>query len=434
MRVLHVAAYYAPAYVYGGPPRSIHALCRALIREGVDVQVFTTDANGAGALPPAVTEPGTFEDVPVRYFPRSWPMSPIGSRSLTAALRREVGQYDLVHVHGLWNRAVWVAAREASRAGVPYVLSPRGMLQTAARAHRGWRKRAAWTLVESRVVHRASLLHATSKAERATLAGLGIDVPVTLIPNGIDLDEQERHVPSRPVVVFVGRIHPIKRLDLLIDAFVAVHDRRPEATLVIAGPDESGLRRRLTALAGPHGDAVIWMGAINETQRRALLRQASVLVMCSDSESFGLSVLEAMAAAVPVVVTKTCPWSAVERTGAGYWVEQNVEAIAGAVGRILDDPANAQAMGLRGHALARSTYQWSAIAGVFATQYRSLSGRKQESGSREQGRLSRLESASGDPFREGNRKQEAGNRAVSGARNQRKAIAPSQDSGLLPDN
>ena len=135
MRVLHVAAYYAPAYVYGGPPRSVHALCRALGCEGVDVQVFTTDANGAEALPTQVTGHTAFEDVPVRYFPRSFPLSPIGSRLLGAALRREVGGYDIVHVHGLWNRVVWAAAREASRAGVPYVLSPRGMLEPAARAH-----------------------------------------------------------------------------------------------------------------------------------------------------------------------------------------------------------------------------------------------------------------------------------------------------------
>ena len=375
MRVLHVAAYYAPAFVYGGPPRSIHALCRALIREAVDVQVFTTDANGAEALPAAVTQRSTFEDVAVRYFGRTRPSSPIGSRALAAALRQEVGGYDVVHIHGLWNRVVWAAAREAVRAGVPYVLSPRGMLEPAARAHHRWRKRAAWALVESSVVHRASLLHATSAVERDTLLALGSSAPVALIPNGIELEAHERAVPSHPLVLFVGRIHPIKRLDLLIDAFAAVRERCHDVRLVIAGPDESRSRPSLEARAGRHRDAVIWMGAIDEGQRRTLLREATALVMCSDSESFGMSVLEAMAAAVPVVVTRTCPWPAVECHGAGYWVEQNAEAIAAGIARILDHPADAQAMGARGQALARSTYQWSAIARTFATQYRSLAGR-----------------------------------------------------------
>ncbi|MGH9346645.1 MAG: glycosyltransferase, partial [Vicinamibacterales bacterium] len=103
MRVLHVSAYYAPAFVYGGPPRSIHALCRALRGRGVDVEVFTTDANGAEALPASITGRATFEEVPVRYFARTYPRSPIGSRPLVTALRREIGGYDALHVHGLWN-------------------------------------------------------------------------------------------------------------------------------------------------------------------------------------------------------------------------------------------------------------------------------------------------------------------------------------------
>ena len=73
VRVLHVSAYYAPAFVYGGPPRSIHGLCLALRRRGVDVSVYTTDANGVATLPPHLTEPHEYEGVPVTYFPRSWP-------------------------------------------------------------------------------------------------------------------------------------------------------------------------------------------------------------------------------------------------------------------------------------------------------------------------------------------------------------------------
>src|SRR5688572_12303617 len=132
MRILHVAAYYAPAFVYGGPPRSIHGLCHALHTQGVDIEVFTTDANGAAALPQHVTDARCYDGVPVRYFARTWPTVPIGSRALTGALREALQTTDLLHIHGLWNRVVWAAAREARRAGVPYVLSPRGMLEDAA--------------------------------------------------------------------------------------------------------------------------------------------------------------------------------------------------------------------------------------------------------------------------------------------------------------
>lgn len=373
MRVLHVAAYYAPAYVYGGPPRSIHALCRALGRQGVDVQVFTTDANGGGRLPASVTAGAVFDDVPVRYFPRGVPASPIGSAPLAAALRAEAGGFDALHVHGLWNRVVWAAAREASRAGVPYVLSPRGMLEPAARAHRAWRKRASWTLFDRNVVTRAALLHATSEPERQTLLEMSGGVPVVCIPNGIDLAPAPARTPGDdPMVLFLGRVHPIKRLDLLVRAFAIVRDRNPRVRLAIAGPDESGLIPGLLELAGRHVGAVRWIGSVDDDRRRTLLQEAAVLVMCSDAESFGMSVLEALGAAVPVVVTRTCPWEQVERHGAGFSVEHDAEAIAAAVARVLGDPAAARAMGERGRRLAESAYQWTAIASAFSAEYRRL--------------------------------------------------------------
>ncbi|HVZ76410.1 MAG TPA: glycosyltransferase, partial [Gemmatimonadaceae bacterium] len=93
------------------------------------MEVFTTNANGSGVLPPEITAAREYEGVPVRYFRRAWPANPIGSPALVAALRESLPRTDLVHVHGLWNRVVWGAVAECVRAGVPYVLSPRGMLQ-----------------------------------------------------------------------------------------------------------------------------------------------------------------------------------------------------------------------------------------------------------------------------------------------------------------
>ncbi len=374
MRVLHVSAYYAPAYVYGGPPRSIHALCRALPAQGVDVHVFTTDANGATVLPSVITAAGEFEHVPVSYFPRTWPGWPMGSRPLSRALRRSVARFDAVHIHGLWNRVIWAAAREARRAGVPYVLSPRGMLESGALAHGSWRKQVAYALVERGVLEGASLLHATSEAERETLRELKPRVPVVLIPNGIQVPDgtDAARRSAGPGILFVGRLHPIKRLDLLIDAFAAVRRLHPNARLVIAGPDERRMRPELVARAGAHAAAIRWTGEVDAVERAALLREASALVMCSDSESFGMSVLEAMAAAVPVVVTRTCPWPDIHRHGTGFWIEQRADAIADALGRVLSDAAGAREMGRRGRALAESRYQWDVIARTFATQYRAL--------------------------------------------------------------
>ena len=374
MRVLHVSAYYAPAFVYGGPPRSIHALCRALPAQDVDVTVFTTDANGKASLPTEVRAAKRYDGVSVRYFRRSWPRSPIGSGDLRRALKRELRAYDAVHIHGLWNRVVWAAAAEARRAGIPYVLSPRGMLETAARAHRSWRKHLSYAMFDRWVVDGASLLHATSESERETLRHLLPRVPVVLIPNGIDVAVQPgaRGDSSSRNVLFVGRIHQIKRLDLLVDAFALVRRVHPDARLVIAGPDEGGLQPALSARASAHAGAIQWIGEVDASRRAALLADAAVLVMCSDSESFGMSVLEAMAAAVPVVVTRTCPWPDVHRHGSGFWVDQRAGAIADALHRVLSDPARAREMGRRGRALAETRYRWDVIAESFAAEYQAL--------------------------------------------------------------
>jgi glycosyltransferase involved in cell wall biosynthesis len=372
MRVIHASAYFAPAYVYGGPPRSIFGLCRALRAGGVDAVAFTTNANGDGELPATVTTGAEFEGVPVRYFPRSWPREPIGSRALQAALRSELRSADLLHVHGLWNRVVWAAAREARRAGIPYVLSPRGMLEPSALGHHSLRKRLAWTLIERATVAGAALLHATSEQEYQTLRARHPGTEVVLAPNGVELPAAAAASARRPMVAFIGRIHAIKRLDLLIDAFVALRISGRRASLAIAGPDEGRLQATLSARAGEFARDVEWRGEIDGEQRGALLAEASAVVMCSDSESFGLSAAEAMAAGVPVVVTRTCPWAEVERAGAGYWVEQRPDAIARALEAILRDPIGAREMGARGRALIEQKYQWPVVAAELARHYTRL--------------------------------------------------------------
>jgi glycosyltransferase involved in cell wall biosynthesis len=369
MRVLHVTAFYAPAFVYGGPPRSIHGLCRALHAHGVDIEVLATDANGREALPADVTKAAMYDTVPVRYFPRSWPAVPVGSRALAAALPLAVDGADLIHIHGLWNRVVWAAAREARRAGVPFVLSPRGMLEGAALRHRSVRKRIAWTLIERATIEAAAMLHATSDHEYDTLRALRPGADIALVPNGVDVPVAAAAAVREPLVVFIGRLHPIKRLDLLIAAFAKLRATGRNVRLVVAGPDEAGLRDALAISAGPAASAITWPGAVDANAKSALLARASAAVMCSDSESFGLSVAEAMAAGVPVVVTRTCPWADVERHRAGFWVEHSADAIAAALGKLLDDPAEARAMGLRGRALIEQKYRWPSVAGDLVRHY-----------------------------------------------------------------
>jgi glycosyltransferase involved in cell wall biosynthesis len=383
LRVVHVSAYFAPAFCYGGPPRSILGLCKHLQHAGVDVEVLTTTANGKQDLPVSGQEQDNYEGVPVRYLQRAFPRRFFGAAGLTLALRDAFRGADLVHLHGLWNAPVWAAAREARRSRLPYVVSPRGMVEAGALAQRAWRKRVAWRAIERRNLESAALLHATSDSEYATLRRLFPHVATAMIPNGVerpaetarnDFDcRQMAGIPLEvPVVLYLGRVHPVKRLDLLAAAFASVLRRHPDARLVIAGPDESGHSAELERHFAPLGRAVHWLGPLDQQQKWSWLTAANALVMCSDSESFGLSVVEAMLAGLPVVATRTCPWQELEAAGCGFWVEQQPRAIAAAVEQVLSDPLAAREMGRRGRSLAAARYAWGPLARKMCEQYQAV--------------------------------------------------------------
>jgi len=383
MRVFHVTPYFAPAFGYGGPPVSVLGLCQGLQRAGVEIEVFTTTANGAAELPVPIATRSFYDSVPVRYFPRRRPRRRFRAPDMGPALSAALTGCDVVHIHGLWSAVGWQAARRARAARVPYVLSPRGMLERGALIYRRWAKRLVFEAIERQNLSGAALIHATSVAEARTLGALAPRVPVIVVPNGVRADvvghgpsgsfrRRWRLSDTRPLVVYLGRIHPIKRLDLLAAAFARVRVRFPEVQLVIAGPGQVEEVRTAQAWFRDVAPAVTWTGELDPNEKWDLLADADALVLCSDSESFGTSVIEALASGVPVVATRTCPWEELETEGCGRWVDQDVGAIAHGLGEILADPPAARRMGDRGRALVRRKYEWDAVARAMADHYRAV--------------------------------------------------------------
>jgi glycosyltransferase involved in cell wall biosynthesis len=381
LRVLQVSPYFAPAFRYGGPPRSILGLCQGLQQHGVDVEVVTTAADGPADLVPAPGANGLYDGVPVQYVPTAFPRRFFGAH-VAGPLAEAMSRADLCHIHGIWNVPEWSAARLARRYGVPYVMSPRGMLLPAALQRGRWRKRMAYDLVERRNLRRAALLHATSGDEAADLRQHAPDIPIVVVPNGVNIDAAAQALPTfRPrlgipddafVIVFLGRMHRIKRLDLLAAAFAGMRRHHRSAHLVLAGPDEQHLLVGLRQSLSDHAGFVHTLDTLSDDEKWSLLRSANVSVQCSDSESFGLSVVESMAAGTPVVVTRTCPWAEIESRRCGFWVEQTSEAIAHALHKLIEDPAGRTAMGGRGAAFARECFSWNAIGCQMAGHYSGL--------------------------------------------------------------
>jgi glycosyltransferase involved in cell wall biosynthesis len=357
-------------------------LCASLQQAGVDVEVFTTSANDKEELPPSVTAAKDYRGIPVRYFPRAFPRRFFGVSGMKDALEREIRSFDLVHVHGIWNVPGWLAMGACRTQAVPFVVSLRGMLDRGSFDHHRLRKSLFLRLWERGNLRRASFLHATSEREAAGIRRLGIGPEVVIIPNGVDAPQRSNGSdfrdrwglpPRAPLVSFLSRLHPMKRLDLLLDAFETVRQAHPDAVLAVAGrPD--GLDPR--SLEGR--TRVRYLGEIDEKAKWELLAESSVLVLCSDSESFGMSVAEALSMGVPVVATRTCPWEELETHGCGFWVEQDSRAIAGGIGRILSDRELARRMGENGAALAARRYQWAAVGRDMAKSYSRVASRKSE--------------------------------------------------------
>ena len=170
MRILHVVPSYYPAVRYGGPIFAVHGLCRALAARGHELHVFTTNIDGPGITATPVATPVDLDGVQVRYFPCPLLRRLYWSPALGQALRHEIGKFDLVHLHSVFLWPTWAAARAARNVGIPYVLSPRGMLVKDLIARRSRFAKSAWIrLIERSNVERAAALHLTSPLEGAEL-------------------------------------------------------------------------------------------------------------------------------------------------------------------------------------------------------------------------------------------------------------------------
>ena len=377
MRILHVIPTYVPAWRYGGPIIAVHGLCRALVRRGHEVHVFTTSVDGPVDLDVPLGTPVDLDGVSVRYFASRHLRRLYWSPPLGAALKARLPDYDLVHLHSVFLWPTWAAARAARRAGRPYVVSPRGMLVRALVTRKSWLAKALWIrLVERNTIRHAAAVHATSALEREQLGRFGFALPHTeVIPNGVELEtgalspDSSVSVPvDRPYLLFLGRVNWKKGLDRLIPALTLV----PDVNLVVAGNDEENYRPVLEVLAAREGvrGRVHFVGPVYGQDKQLLLRGALALVLPSYSENFGNVVLEAMAAGCPAVVTEEVGLADVVRSsGAGVVTGGTPEALGIALQRLTADAEARRAMGEKGRRIVATDYSWDSVASRMEALY-----------------------------------------------------------------
>ena len=231
VRILHVVPSYYPAVRYGGPIVSVHGLCKALARRGHDVQVFTTNVDGKAESNVPVGLPVELDGVKVSYFPVPVLRRLYWSPHMGRALQAQVQSFNIMHTHSVFLWPTWAAARAATRHGVPYVVSPRGMLVADLIRRKSRMVKSVWLrLIERSNLEHAAAIHVTSRIEGDDVAKFGMTLPpVHIVPNGVDTTSLdlagdassagvEALTASLRYLLFIGRINWKKGLDRLIPA------------------------------------------------------------------------------------------------------------------------------------------------------------------------------------------------------------------------
>jgi glycosyltransferase involved in cell wall biosynthesis len=282
-------------------------------------------------------------------------------------------------VHGLLNPISSGAARAAINRGIPVVIGPFGTMSRYTFAHRRTvAKRMYFRAVDAPNLRRAAGLHFTTPAEREEAKWHGIDFGTRahVVPppyRGARASDHRPAAPASPSVLFLGRLHPVKGVDVLLDAWPAIRAAHPGARLTIAGQGtpqyEAELRARAARL-GADAASVAFPGFVRGADKVAHLAAAQVCVLPSLHENFGISVLDSVAAGVPIIVTpgvQLAPW--VGRREAGVVTERSAGAVADAVGRVLGDAALRERVARCGAAVVEADFAPRAVAPALRAMY-----------------------------------------------------------------
>jgi glycosyltransferase involved in cell wall biosynthesis len=396
LRILHVTPYYEHAWAYGGIPRVVPALAAGFVARGHAVSVATTDAclsdkrleRPAGTAGDAGWQEATGAGVDVRVFPNvsnrlAYDLQLFLPRGLSIYLQAHASEFDIAHVHACHNILGVLTARHFRRANVPYVLTPHG---TAPRIERRQLAKYFFDVSIGRnVLGGAARLLAVTEAERVQLQTMGVaDERIAVIPNPSDLGEftvpvergrfrARTGLGDGELIVFLGKLTPRKRLDVLARAFARLG--RPGARLVVAGND-MGYGSELNSLIESLGigNRTVLTGLLTGHDRLEALADANVVVYPSKDEIFGLVPIEAVLCGTPVIVADDSGCGEViGRLGGGLVVPQgDVAALANAINEVLDAPAPwrgaAEAAGTR----ARDWYGAARICDQLETVYRDV--------------------------------------------------------------
>nr|WP_319569928.1 glycosyltransferase [uncultured Draconibacterium sp.] len=357
MKILHIIGSLDKSA--GGPSRSVPQTCIELAQLGIQVEIFCRPSKD----PVSVNETKNFQ---VRFL--SIRELYIYGRNLNP------GDFDLIHLQHIWDPYIHVMALAARIKGIPYIITPRGMLEPWIMARHPWKKKLAMALYQRKDLHEAALIHATATMEMESIRKLGFINEIAMIPNGIDLSR----VPAPKTeygskkVVFLSRIHPKKGIELLLDAWKQLN--KDGWSLEVTGNGEASYVKFLEKKIEKNKiqNAKI-LGPLYGDSKWDFIKGADIFVLPTYSENFGIVVAEALAVGVPVITTTGAPWHELLSHKCGWWIDLSVANLKESLDEAMSlSQSQLIEMGINGQRLIKSQYSVVEVAKKLVKKYEKI--------------------------------------------------------------
>lgn len=282
---------------------------------------------------------------------------------------------NLCHGHGIWQMPCHQMAVSARKSGIPYIITPRGMLDEWSISHKGLKKKIALSLYQRKDLEMASAFHATSFSEAKNIRKAGFKNPIAIIPNGIEIPNFSNKTPNtgaKKKLLFVSRLVKNKGIEELLLAWSKLgKDIKENWELNILGAGEEKYEKRLKLIKSDLKLTNLhFKGSVYGKAKETYLQEADLFVLPTYTENFGNAVAEALAYGIPVITTKGAPWEDLLYTNSGWWIDIGLEPLSQALESALRMPTNTlKNMGKNGRNLVEEKYSIEAVAAKMLELY-----------------------------------------------------------------
>jgi glycosyltransferase involved in cell wall biosynthesis len=385
MKVLHIIPSISPKL--GAPTQVVLNLVRALRKEGIDVEIATTNDDDGLLLNLPLLECVEYQGLPVWFFPRAARIKAfLPSLAFTQWLWQNIENYDILDNHYLFSYLPSCAAVFAQWQQVPYTVRIMGPLTPWALAQSKLKKQVYSYLIEKRNLNQAAVIYCTSVGEMEDAIAFGVKPPKVVLPLGVNPPRliadaksqlQYRYNVSEevPIILFLSRLHYKKRPELLIQTLGELKKQKQNFHLLIAGSGQDTYVQSLHKMVASLNitNQTSFVGFVSGYEKDLLLQGSDLFVLPTYSENFGIALAEAMVSGLPIITTPGVQIAPeIDEAEAGIIVEGEIASLKSAIADLLKNPQLREQMGKNGRLFALQRYSWQTVAKQLVSTYQAI--------------------------------------------------------------